>query len=337
MHGLGCWLRANGHDASVLASHDEAGEYEIDGLPYRTVRARKLGNVYRELTPPVTMIPAMTAVLRRTKPDVVHAFSYHDALASRLAGRPYLISYAGIILPRSWTHLPVQRRMFNRASKDAGVIFCPSVACGEALRTDYGFDYELVPYGLDTARFAPTVATVPGRIFCAATPNDARKRPEFLVDAFAIVAATRPDAHLVFAGAASDAVQARLLGPLPAELRPRVTFLGNIPQSQLREEFAKATVSALTSLNEAFGLVQIESLAAGTPVVGTRSGASPELITDDIGTLFDPDDVKGCARGLTRFLDADDPALPARCMAHARTYDWDAVGPQIVALYERLT
>ena len=47
---------------------------------------------------------------------------------------------------------------------------------------------------------------------------------------------------------------------------------------------------ALPSVDEAFGLVLVESLAAGTPVVAARSGACPEIVTDDlIGRLFEPD------------------------------------------------
>ncbi len=64
-------------------------------------------------------------------------------------------------------------------------------------------------------------------------------------------------------------------------------------------------------MDEAFGLVLAEALACGTPVVGTRSGAIPEIIDrDGIGALFDGDDPYGLAQALREVLDiAGDPAL----------------------------
>jgi len=299
------------------------------------VRAWKAGQIYRELGPPVTMIPAMTRALRTLRPDVVHAFSYHDALAARLAGLPYLISYAGIILPRSWQRSPLQFRMFKYASAHAQLIFCPTRACGDALKRDYGFDYELHAYGLDVPAFAPKVDTIPGRIMCAATANDTRKRVDFLVQAFALVAQRNAEAHLVLCAAANDEVQARLRGLLPAEHQDRLIFKGDIPRDELLDEYARASVSALSSLNEAFGLVIIESLAAGTPVVAARSGSVPELLDSTVGGAFDPENVADCAAQLERFLGGTSPELQARCIERAMRYDWDVVGPGTVALYER--
>jgi glycosyltransferase involved in cell wall biosynthesis len=336
MHGLGTWLQSNGHTVSILASHTEAESYEIDGLAYRTVRARDLSRRYHELKPPVTMIPAMARALREIRPDIVHAFSYHDAWAARLARVPCVIWYGGIIVPSSWVkgRAHLQRRMFERISKGA-MVACPSIACANAMRQDYGLECEVIPNGLDTAAFAPTEASVPGRILCAATPNDSRKRPEFLVEAFARVADAVPEAHLVFAGAASDTTRRNLTSMLPPAAQPRLSFLGDVDRAEMSREFARASVSALTSVNEAFGLVLIESFASGTPAVGTRSGALPELIDESVGGLFDTDDVVGCAEQIERLLREGGPDQRARCIAHAKRWDWDEIGPQVVELYNR--
>lgn len=336
MHGLGAWLQRNGHEPTIVAGHSKAESYAIDGLPYCTVRAPNLKRVYREFVPAVTMIPAMAWRLRRLKPDVVHAFSYHDAVAARIAGLPYLVWYGGIISPRSFLRVPFQYWLFRKASNRAGIVACPSLAAANAMEQDYGFPAEIVPNGLDVGAFATSIPAEPGRILSAATANDSRKRPEVLVEAFEMVATRDASARLVFCGTASDSVQERLLSLASTEARDRITFLGELAQAELSAEFGRASVSALTSLNEAFGLVLIESMAAGTPVVATRSGAIPELVDDTVGGLFDPDDVEGCAAQLERVLRESGPDMSARCLARARHYDWDTVGPQIVALYERL-
>ncbi len=336
MHGLGTWLQANGHAVSILASHSEAETYEIDGLAYRTVKAPDWHRRYHELRRPLTMIPAMARALRQLQPDIVHCFSYHDASAAKLARLPHVIWYGGIILPASWVkgRAHIQRRLFQRVSADA-MIACPSIACADAMRKDYGLNCEVIPNGLDTTAFTPTEPSVPGRILCAATPDDIRKRPDFLVEAFAQVAAAVPEATLVFAGHASTTTRARLTGMLPEGMQDRITFLGDVDRDEMSREFARASVSALTSVNEAFGLVLIESFASGTPVVGTRSGALPELIEDSVGGLFDIDDVVGCAKQIERLLRENGPDLRARCIAHAKRWDWNEVGPQVVDLYNR--
>ncbi len=335
MHGLGRWLNVNGHEAAVLASHSRASSYEIDGLAYRTVRAPDLRRVYRGLGPDVTMIPGMARQLRSTAPDVVHAFTYLDAVAARLAGRPMVISYAGIILEHSWRGQRLKRRLFDRISHGDVVISTPSKACGDHFRSTYGVETTVVPYALETATFRlDGVERQPDRIFCAATPDGPRKRAEFLVAAFEIVAKSRPNASLVFGGRASEETRGRLLGMVEPPLAERITFLGDVDGDEVKREYARASVSALTSIEEAFGMVVIESMAAGTPVVGTRSGALPELIVDGVGGLFDVDDIDECARLLESQL-AGDPQLQAeRCRAHAENYDWANVGPQMVALYD---
>ncbi|MEY2398029.1 MAG: phosphatidyl-myo-inositol alpha-mannosyltransferase [Actinomycetota bacterium] len=334
MHGLGLWLRSSGHDASILAGAPKRSSYEIDGLPYRTVKATDMTWLGREYVPPVTMIGPMRRALRRLKPDIVHAFSYHDAVAAKRAKLPYALTIGGIITP-PWRNR-YQFKLFNQACTHAGLIICPSQAAADALKADYGFEAEVVPHGLDVASFASTEPRVAGRITCMATPNDTRKRPDFLVRAFAKVAPKVADAHLVFAGDASDDVQQRLRALLPAKHRDRLSFLGDLAPDELRREYGRASITALTSLNEAFGLVLIESLASGTPVIGTRSGALPEIVTNDVGALSDPDDVNECARQIQWLLDESGPALSARCVAHAEHYDWAAVGPKNVAIYHRV-
>lgn len=338
MHGLGMWLLKNGHDPLVLASHTEASEYEIEGLPYRTVKAKNRKWLNKELTPAVTMIPAMARALRKIKPDLVHCYSYHDAEAARLARVPYLISYAGIILPASWDKAPRQYKIFKRASKHARAIYCPTRACGDSFKNFYDIDYELLAYGIRVKDWAPTVATIPGRIMTAATANDIRKRPEFLVKAFGIVAEQNADAHLVFCAAADDETQLWLRNMVPKHARDRLFFRGDISRESLRKEYARAKVSALVSVNEAFGLVQLESLAAGTPVVAARSGAVPEVLTSrTTGRMFEPDDVDGCAEQLLWFLNNNSRTLSQRCIEHAEQYDYEVIGPQTVELYERVT
>jgi phosphatidylinositol alpha-mannosyltransferase len=102
--------------------------------------------------------------------------------------------------------------------------------------------------------------------------------------------------------------------------------------------FGRAAISVLPSLWEAFGMVVVESMATGTPAVGTRDGALPELICDEgVGRLFDPGPSTGAAptnvEGLVRAMDealtlSRDPDTALRCRARADEFSWLRQGPR---------
>jgi len=110
--------------------------------------------------------------------------------------------------------------------------------------------------------------------------------------------------------------------------------------------YGRASVSVLPSMWEAFGLVIIESLAAGTPVVGTRNGAIPSILDDPaIGRLFDPGadatvaptNAVGLAQALLEAIELSRlPETAPRCRRHVERYSWEVIGAQYEDLYRRL-
>jgi glycosyltransferase involved in cell wall biosynthesis len=104
----------------------------------------------------------------------------------------------------------------------------------------------------------------------------------------------------------------------------------------LASAYARSSATVLPSVEEAFGLVLVESLAAGTPVVAARSGAGREIVTDDrIGRLFDADDEADLARAIEEAIElAADAETPARCRGRAADYDWSRIIGDYETLYE---
>ena len=144
----------------------------------------------------------------------------------------------------------------------------------------------------------------------------------------------RPDARLVL----SRVRGAPLAGRVPDGVEERDLD----DRGALAAANREAWVAALPSVGEAFGLVLAEALACGTPVVGTRAGAIPEVVDrPGIGVLVPdegPDgDPAALARALEEALDlANDPATAGRCRARALELSTDRCAAAYADLYDEL-
>jgi glycosyltransferase involved in cell wall biosynthesis len=107
----------------------------------------------------------------------------------------------------------------------------------------------------------------------------------------------------------------------------------------LPTRYAAAHVTALPSRDEAFGLVLLESLACGTPIVGGAVGGAQDIITDDrIGSLVPFGDHHALATALLAALKlAAEPTTTRNCRNHALHWNWsDHTGPAHETLYSEL-
>ena len=179
-------------------------------------------------------------------------------------------------------------------------------------------DIEVIPNFVDTEEFHPgAAADEPDRPPTAVHISNFRpvKRVPWLVEAFAR-AADGIDARLVLVGDGPEdtATRARVAA---LGVGDKVTFLGE--RDELPSVLAGADAFVLTSRTESFGLSALEAMACGTPVVATRVGGVPEVVTDGVtGLLAEADDLDGVADRLrSLFLDR----ARARTMGEAARRD----------------
>jgi glycosyltransferase involved in cell wall biosynthesis len=197
---------------------------------------------------------------------------------------------------------------------------------------------EIVGGGVDLGRFAPAAdrAAVRAefglapeeRLFLAVRRLDPRMGLGLLVEGFARVAAARPAARLWLAGRGPEeaALRAKLAA---AGLGERARLLGFVPEERLPALYQAADFTVMPSLElEGFGLATAESLACGTPVLGSRAAATPELLEPLApGLLFAPGSADALAAKLHEAL-AEPGRFPdrARCRAYAAgRFTWDAM------------
>jgi glycosyltransferase involved in cell wall biosynthesis len=110
-----------------------------------------------------------------------------------------------------------------------------------------------------------------------------------------------------------------------------VRWLGDASINTLAEEYNRADVFCLPSSQEGFGIVFLEAMAAGKPIVGTRAAAVPEVVRS--GILVEPDDPEAMAEAILRYY--RDPDLRYR-MGEAgrddvRQFDMNRVAAQFLA------
>jgi len=153
-----------------------------------------------------------------------------------------------------------------------------------------------------------------------------RKNLAGLAGAWALLAAERPDLHLVLCGP-SDLRRTALFEGLP-----RCRMPGHVDVGTRVGLMRRAAVVVVPSVYEGFGLPAIEAMALGTPVVAVRRGALPEVCGEH-ASLVEPDP-GAIAEGLAAAL--DDPGNTAsitRARAHAAQFTWERAARAHLALY----
>ncbi|MCC7375652.1 MAG: glycosyltransferase family 4 protein [Verrucomicrobiales bacterium] len=197
---------------------------------------------------------------------------------------------------------------------------------------------EVVPGGVDFTRFQVPADRAALRkawgleertfLFVTLRRLDPRMGLDLLIEAFARVQAAsgpgRAQLWLAGKGPAEAALVARIRA---LKLDASVKLLGFLPDAELPRLLGAADATVMPSLDlEGFGLATAESLACGTPVLGSRAGATPELLEPlDAGCLFAPGSVDELVRALGRALD-NPGALPdrGRCADYARgRFSWE--------------
>lgn len=289
-------------------------------------------------------------------PDLVYANQYLDSAFGRLLSmrfrRPFVCH---LRLPAPEVFCAQYRWGMAGAVR--------LIAISEQTRADFaarGFDPDrisVVPNGIDPRAWHATASPSATRAALglpAGVPLVAfagRLHPgkglDVLVDALAQLP---PEAHLVLAGRAIDDGSGR---DYERELRQRVDrlrlsdrvhFAGHV--AAMADLFAACAVTALPSVQgEAFGRVLIESMACGTPAVGSRNGGIPSILTGEFARgLFAAGDPTACAAALARVLRwrGEEPQLAERCRAHVAQHfqigravaDIDDIFHRVVAAWE---
>ncbi len=293
---------------------------------------------------------ALGTAVRRFRPDVLHVHGFsgngvHAAAVSLRRRIPLVVTLHGETSMddhRIYEHSVSLRTGLRLGLRRAAAVTAPSRsiladARRFGLRDVQG---EVIPNGVDLREpVTPTATPVPFERFVIAlgrlVPN---KGFDLLVKAFAGIAHEHPGLGLVIAGDGPQrnalAAQAQSLG-----VSDRVLLTGWLDRSQVAATLARADVFALPSRLEPFGVVVLEAMRAGVPVVASIRGGVGDWVQDEVQALLvDPEQVPDLAHALSRLL--RDPALSERLVeagrSHVARFEWSVVGQSYRDLYARV-
>jgi phosphatidylinositol alpha-mannosyltransferase len=337
-----------GHDVSVLSPVDDEDALVDDkALPEyvvpagRTVPIPYNGSVARLLFG-VVSAARVRRWLREGEFDVLHV---HEPAAPSVS---LLACYwaTGAIVATMHTSNPRSRvlSLLVPAVQPAYEKIRGRIAVSEAARRTMvehlGGDAVLIPNGVTVHKYAdatplPGWPGEGGALGFLGRMDEPRKGLVVLLQAFARLAADRPELRLLVAGPGDgDEVD----DVLPKDVRERVHLLGQLSEEDKRRMLASVDVFVAPNLGkESFGIVLLEAMAAGTPVLASNIEAFRRVLDDGAGGVLVPvGDAAALAEAAGTLL--DDPnqrrELTVAASKIVSRYDWAQIARQVVQVYE---
>jgi len=196
----------------------------------------------------------------------------------------------------------------------------------------------VIPNGVDTTQFTPLDKKSREPLILFVGSLIPRKGVNYLLQAMPYVFLSVPEYRLVIVG---EGPEKPFLHQLTKDLgiEDRVSFVGDQPHQEVKRWMQRARVLVLPSLEEGMGVVLVEALACGTPVVASCIDGIKDVVTPEVGILVPPADSKAMSEAIVEILRDPERWAEASRSARARAemyYRWDKIAKRYVELYQTL-
>lgn len=357
VHGQATELTRRGHEVVLITPRLAMAPKTVDGadLPQRSFEIARVGRAWpfyvNGSETLVSLGPRIPGQLNRLfaerRFDVVHVhnpFGFALPLAAVMCSRARTtVGTLHSVVPEGQLLLRATRRPLRNVLERLDARICVSDAVIESLGPSFpGLPFRTIPNGIDTDFFAPGAEPIAPdggkRTILFVGRFDPRNGVKHMIGAFIRLRRTRDDVRLVIVG---DGPLRPLIERLvPAELRGDVVFAGRVNRRRPRY-LASAEIMCTPCSLASFGMVLLEGMSTGLPVVASRLPGFELVMRDGIdGLMVDrADDEAGFAAALARLL--DDPVLGRRMGAAGRqraisAFSWPVVADRLEELYGEL-
>lgn len=330
-------LAGRGHEVHVATQHAPLAGYGGGVTLHRLPHLAGAGYLFNRF--------ALRRLVDRIVPDVVNAHyaSGYGTLAVKPAGAPLVLNVWGSDVYEFPDASPLHRWLLRRNLRRADAVVSTSeVMARRTARVCPGLmPITVVPFGVDTQRFAPRPAAHDALVVGTVKALAPKYGIDLLLRAFARLSAGRMEpVRLRIVG---DGPERSALGQLAAALgiQGRVDFVGAVPHDQVPDELNRLDVYVALSRthSESFGVAVIEASACGLPVVVSEAGGLPEVVErDGTGFIVPMEDDQAAAERIAELL--ADAALRARMGAAGRQrvverYGWNDCVDRLLDAYGR--
>lgn len=220
-------------------------------------------------------------------------------------------------------------------------VICVSTAARELVKNFNGLT-AIIPNGINLKKFNQCVGG--RREFRDGKVNllfvgrvDHRKGLQILLPAFAALRRRRNDLRLIVVG--DGFLRAELEAKVHQEKIPDVVFAGEVKASETPPFYAVADIFCAPSIRgETFGIILLEAMASGVPVLASDIAGYREVMPKAAGTLCPPGDIAAWEAEIEKLI--NEPRRRQQLvevgLSHAKKYDWASVGPRILTFYQEV-
>jgi glycosyltransferase involved in cell wall biosynthesis len=330
-------LAKKGHEIHVITLHDE-------GLP--NFDCVKGFFVHRIQVPRVRVIGVLSFWLkiflkvRIIQPEIVHTQDLSMGIPAYLSRKilkiPYIIWGRGndVYYPSNFERITMKPIL-----KNALAILALTEDMREKLQCIYDTQIYVIPNGIDLEGYKgipidPEKKQIIKKILFVGRLNPV-KGVQYLIQAMKIVHDKMPDTRLILVGEGIERERLEVLS-IQLGIQQYVQFIGEVPHEKVQTIMQRADIFVLPSLSEGFPNVLLEAMACGLPVIASRVGGIPDIITNEInGYLVEIKDVDDMANKILLLLSDDGlrKKISDNNQHLVKKYAWDNVIFELEKIY----
>ncbi len=276
------------------------------------------------------------------RPDIIHAHVFTAGVPAVVLGKLYRVL---VVITEHWTVFPrlalgpVDRRRLRFAVNRAEMVLPVSNALKEAIET-YGIRtrFRIVPNVVNTEVFCP-IASADGsnedgvkKLLLVGVLSPQKGVP-YLLEALSQIRLQRSNSRLDIVGDGPNRLEyEELSGKLG--LTELVRFHGFRQKNEVARYMQECDFYVQPSLWETFGVVYVEAMACGKPVIASRVTGPMEIVNEDVGVLVPPKDVPALVAAINHMLDKHQNYSSERIAEYARErFGYEAVGKMLDDVY----